>query len=52
MARPPIGDTAISNTERTRRRRQRLLDEVAEQKRIAEKYFGGRPPLTAPGYES
>jgi hypothetical protein len=38
----------MTNTERTRRRRERLLDERAEQERIQRLYFGGRPPFTEP----
>jgi hypothetical protein len=46
MPRRPIGDRAMSATERTHRHRQRIRDERAEQQRITERYFDGRPPLS------
>ena len=36
----------MTATERVHRHRQRLRDERAEKERIAETYFGGRPPLS------
>jgi hypothetical protein len=46
MGRPPLGQRAMTNTERTQRRRQRVRDELAEQERIQRAYFGDRPPLS------
>jgi hypothetical protein len=46
MSRRPINDEPMTSTERSRRRRERLLDERAEQERIMTTYFDGRPPLT------
>ena len=36
----------MTATERVHRHRQRLRDERGEKERIAETYFGGRPPLS------
>jgi hypothetical protein len=36
----------MTSTERARRRRDRIRNERDEERRIAETYFGGRPPLS------
>jgi hypothetical protein len=46
MPRQRIFDEPMTSTERSRRRRARMLDERAEQERIQRIYFNGRPPLT------
>jgi hypothetical protein len=46
MPRAPIGDPAMSATERTHRHRDRLREKRVEHQRITETYFGGRPPLS------
>jgi hypothetical protein len=46
MPRPPIGERAMTSTERTHRQRERLAQERAREKEITRRYFGGRPPLS------
>jgi hypothetical protein len=46
MARERIFDEPMNSTERSRRRRERLSEERAEQQRITETYFRGQPPLS------
>ena len=46
MGKPPIGEQAMSNTERVKRHRERLRAEAREQEKITDRYFGGVPPLS------